>query len=258
MTERVPQVMNTHLSQIRSFPREFPAPVVNAFRRPPPIGENELGMLTPLFVDDPPGDRVEHDDALLTVLGLKLIDHWQDEHAGSKFRNLDLPIPAKLQDLLLATARVHFEQGDALQVARQLAEQSILFFPAQWIRLPLDALLQLDQRRRVQPRHTIVVAPHPGGQVEDPANATQLLIYGAGRYAVRATGPTIAGQGAVVDAVQAQIANVRHDPVECVQVTLEESLLFVIFQELGRCLLKRPCRSDAVDHGVTNLVQAER
>ena len=32
----------------------------------------------------------------------------------------------------------------------------------------------------------------------------------------------------------------------------------MIFQELDRSLLKRPCRSNAVDHGITNLVQAER
>ena len=63
---------------------------MNALRRPAAVGEDELRVLAPLFVDDPAGDRVEHDDALLTVLGLELVKDRQDENASTKLRNLNL------------------------------------------------------------------------------------------------------------------------------------------------------------------------
>jgi hypothetical protein len=66
------------------------------------------------------------------------------------------------QYFLFAEARVHLEQGDALQVAWQLAKQSVLFLPAQWIGLALHALLHLNQRRRIEPGHAIVVTPNSG------------------------------------------------------------------------------------------------
>jgi len=73
MAERMPKIVNSNHLQPGSFPCEFPSPIVNALRRVATIGEDELGVFTPLFVDDPSGNRVEHNDSFLTVLGLKLV-----------------------------------------------------------------------------------------------------------------------------------------------------------------------------------------
>ena len=84
----------------------FPTPVVNTLCRSALVGEDELRVLAPLFVDDSSGDRIEYDDAFLTVLSLELVNDWQDKHAGIQLRHLDLPVPAQLQYLLLAAAGV--------------------------------------------------------------------------------------------------------------------------------------------------------
>jgi len=76
-------------------------------------------VLAPLFVDDPAGNRVEHHDTLLAVLGLELIVARQDEYTGIQFRYLNLPIPTELQHFLIPAARVYPEQGNALQALKR-------------------------------------------------------------------------------------------------------------------------------------------
>jgi hypothetical protein len=61
-------------------------------------------------------------------------------------------------------------------VRGQFPEESILFFPTQWIRLLCRALLHLDQRRRIQPRHAVVMPPDSGGEIQDAPNAAQFLV----------------------------------------------------------------------------------
>ncbi|MDH5621287.1 MAG: hypothetical protein OEY74_04330 [Gammaproteobacteria bacterium] len=62
---------------------------MDALRRLAAVGEDELGTLAPSFVDDPAGNRVEHDDALLAVLGLELVKDRQDENARAKLGTLN-------------------------------------------------------------------------------------------------------------------------------------------------------------------------
>jgi hypothetical protein len=61
-----------------------------------------------------------------------------------------------------------------------------------------------------------------------------------------------------VDTIEPQVSDMGHNPVERIHISLEQFLALIVFQELDRCLLKRPCRPNAIDHGVTNLVQTER
>ena len=180
MPERVPKIVNSNHLQPGSFPCELPSPIVNALRRVATIGEDELGVFTPLFVDDRAGNRIEHHNPFLTVLGLKLVVNWKDEHTRIQFRNLNLPIPTQLQNFLLATAGIYFEERDPLQMRRQFSEQAILLLPTQWIRLTFGALLHFDQRRSIKPRHTIVVPPDSGRQIQNPTNTAEFFVDRAG------------------------------------------------------------------------------
>lgn len=94
-----------------------------------------LVLFAPLFIYNPPGDRIEHYNSFLTVLRLELVDYRQNKHIGFEFGNLNFPVPTKLQHLFRSATRVHFEQRDALQVRWQLAEQAILFLLTLRIRL---------------------------------------------------------------------------------------------------------------------------
>ena len=53
------------------------------------------------------------------------------------------------------------------------------------------------------------------------------------------------------------MANVWNGAIERVDISLEASLVLIVVEILDCCLLKRPCRSNAIHHGVTNLVQAK-
>jgi hypothetical protein len=73
-------------------------------------------MPSPLFIDDPSSNRIEHYDAFLTVLGLELIVVRQQKNACRQFRHLHFPVPSELQYFLFPAAGIHLVQGDPLQV----------------------------------------------------------------------------------------------------------------------------------------------
>jgi hypothetical protein len=60
-----------------------------------------------------------------------------------------------------------------------------------------------------------------------------------------------------MNAIQAHVADVRHDPIECTNVPLETFSILMIVQVFDCRFLKRPCRSNAVDHGTANLFDAK-
>jgi hypothetical protein len=140
----------------------------------------------------------------------------------------------------------------------QFPEQSILLLPAQRIRLSCRPLLHLDKRRGTEPRHAVVVPPDPGGQVQYPPDAGEFLVDGAGRDPVRATSLPVFRQRIVVNAIQSQIADMRNDPIEGIHIAIQTFLALIVIQVLDRGLLKRPCRSNAVNDGPANLFQAVR
>ena len=63
------------------------------------------------------------------------------KHTGAQFRYRNLPIPFQFAHLLLATARVHLEQGHRLQVGGQLAKKNRLLFPGHGLGLAARFLL---------------------------------------------------------------------------------------------------------------------
>jgi hypothetical protein len=102
------------------------------------------------------------------------------------------------------------------------------------------------------------VPPDPGGQIQDPPNAAQLLVNGPGRHPGRATGFAVLCQRIVVNAIEGEIADVRQDAIEGVHVPVQTLFVLIVVEILDRCLLKRPCRSNAVDHCLANFVEAVR
>jgi hypothetical protein len=73
-------------------------------------------MLSSLFVNDPSGNRIEHNDSCLAVLGLELIVARQQKNTCRQFRHLHFPVPSELQYFLFPAAGIHLVQGDPLQV----------------------------------------------------------------------------------------------------------------------------------------------
>jgi len=102
------------------------------------------------------------------------------------------------------------------------------------------------------------VSPHSRSKIQYPPNAAQLPVDSAGRDPVRATGLPVLRQGIVVNAIQCQIADVRHDAFEGIDIPLKAFLVLIVVEIFDDCLLERPCRSNAVDHRLTNLIDAVR
>ncbi|HKJ61137.1 MAG TPA: hypothetical protein VKA94_03970, partial [Hyphomicrobiales bacterium] len=104
----------------------------------------------------------------------------------------------------------------------------------------------------------VVVSLYSCCEIQYPPYATQLFINSSGRDPVRATGLPILSQRIVVNAIKRQIADVRHDALESIDIALNAFLVLIVVEIFDDCLLERPCRSNAVDHRLTNLIDAVR
>jgi hypothetical protein len=80
--------------------------------------------------------------------------------------------------LLVAKSRVQIELGDVSQVIGQLAEQQILFRPAERVGYPYVPILQhLDERSPFQPSQTcLFVAPQPFAQSQNTTHQAQVSV----------------------------------------------------------------------------------
>jgi len=65
-------------------------------------------------------------------------------------------------------------------------------------------------------------------------------------------------QRIVVNAIQSQIADMRHDAFEGIDIALKAFLVLIVVEVLYSRLLKRPCRSNAIHHRVANLIDTVR
>jgi len=124
----------------------------------------------------------------------------------------------------------------------------------------------LSQRLRGRKRYPLVLMLEPlfrcnlacagCGKIQYPPNAAQLLVDGTGRNPVRATGPPILRQRIVVNAIETQIADMRHDAIEGINIALQALFVLIVVEIFHHCLPERPCRSNAIDHRLANLVHA--
>ncbi len=156
---------------------------------------------------------------------------------------------------MFAAARVHLVQRHAREVIGQLLKQERLLLLCEWIRRAriLDRE-QLDLRRHLQPRQSLLVDPLRRREIQDSAYDGERRIQSLSLDAFRSALRNEALQCAHVHLSKIEIPDHRIEHLQLHSIVADAFLLGVVLQIFRRSGPERAARAKAVKHRLANLI----